>query len=86
MSKKSSRKSASGKARGAKRAAQDGLAAAAPAADAPAPAAAPAARAPAHTDIAARAHAIWIARGRPKPGTPLEDWLQAERELAPARR
>src|SRR5689334_20903480 len=36
--------------------------------------------APTATAIAARAHEIWIARGRPSPGTPLEDWLQAERE------
>jgi hypothetical protein len=31
--------------------------------------------------IGARAHEIWIAKGKPIPGTPVEDWLQAEREL-----
>ena len=79
MSKKKSRKSASGKAPRTKRAEGEGAPASAAA---PAAAAAPsAARAASQTDISARAHAIWIARGRPSPGTPLEDWLQAEREL-----
>ena len=31
--------------------------------------------------IQARAHQIWIAKGKPVPGTPVADWLQAEREL-----
>jgi hypothetical protein len=51
--------------------------------------AAPAADAPAASrteEIAARAHAIWIAKGSPNPGTPLEDWLQAEREISASRR
>jgi len=76
MAKKSSRKSASGKSPRA------------PKGETPAaPAAAPAEpQAPSHADISARAHAIWIARGRPAPGTPLEDWLQAERELSRVRR
>ena len=78
MAKKSSRKSASGKAPRARRAAKKETP--------PAPAPSADAAAPAHADISARAHAIWIARGRPKPGTPLEDWLQAERELSAARR
>jgi hypothetical protein len=47
-----------------------------PAAAKPAPVAAPTAAA-----VSARAHQIWIARGKPTPGTPLEDWVQAEREL-----
>jgi hypothetical protein len=55
-----------------------------PAAAAPktaaAPVAAPAA-APTTAAISARAHQIWIARGKPTPGTPLADWVQAEREL-----
>jgi hypothetical protein len=42
---------------------------------------APAARAPSAAEVSARAHQIWIARGKPTPGTPLEDWVQAEREL-----
>jgi hypothetical protein len=42
--------------------------------------AAPAA-APTEAAISARAHQIWIARGKPTPGTPLADWIQAEREL-----
>ena len=46
---------------------------------APAPAHAPAAPSPG--DVSARAHQIWIARGKPTPGTPVADWLQAEREL-----
>jgi hypothetical protein len=37
-------------------------------------------------DVSARAHQIWIARGKPTPGTPLEDWLQAERELGLSKR
>jgi DUF2934 family protein len=37
--------------------------------------------APAADAVSVRAHEIWVARGRPTPGTPLEDWLQAEREL-----
>ena len=47
-------------------------------------AAAPAA-APNASAISARAHQIWIARGKPTPGTPLEDWVQAERELGARR-
>jgi hypothetical protein len=84
MAKKSSKKkSASGKAPRVSRATKEETPpAAAPAADA----AAPAPRAPAQADISARAHAIWIARGRPSPGTPLADWLQAERELSAPRR
>jgi len=31
--------------------------------------------------VQARAHQIWIAKGKPVPGTPVADWLQAEREL-----
>jgi hypothetical protein len=55
------------------------IAVAAPAAATnPAPAA-PAA--PTQAAISARAHALWIARGKPIPGTPLADWLEAEREL-----
>ena len=83
MAKKSSKKSGSGKTPRTSAAAKQTTpsAAAAPAADAPA-----APRPPAHADVSARAHAIWIARGRPSPGTPLEDWLQAERELSAARR
>jgi hypothetical protein len=46
----------------------------------PAPAKSVAA-APAEAQISARAHQIWIGKGSPKPGTPLADWLQAEREL-----
>lgn len=41
--------------------------------------------APLSEAVSLRAHQIWIARGRPTPGTPLEDWLQAERELRAAR-
>jgi hypothetical protein len=37
--------------------------------------------APTAAAVSARAHQIWIARGKPNPGTPLEDWVQAEREL-----
>ena len=37
--------------------------------------------APTPAAVSARAHQIWIARGKPSPGTPLEDWIQAEREL-----
>lgn len=51
--------------------------------------AAPAADAPVASrteEIAARAHAIWLAKGSPNPGTPLEDWLQAEREVSATRR
>ena len=55
---------------------------------APAAAAAPkaktnAASKPAATteSVQARAHQIWIAKGKPVPGTPVADWLQAEREL-----
>jgi hypothetical protein len=82
MAKKSSKKSGSGKSSRRRAAKQETpTAAAAPVVDAPA-----APRSPAHADVSARAHAIWIARGRPTPGTPLEDWLQAERELAAARR
>jgi Protein of unknown function (DUF2934) len=36
---------------------------------------------PSHDDIAARAYQIYQARGY-TPGDPLQDWLQAERELA----
>jgi Protein of unknown function (DUF2934) len=39
------------------------------------------AAAPTEAQISARAHQIWIGKGSPKPGTPLADWLQAEREL-----
>ncbi len=52
-----------------------------------APAAAPAkvepkaAPAAAGKTVAARAHEIWVAKGKPVPGSPLEDWLQAEREV-----
>jgi hypothetical protein len=57
----------------------------APAAAAPAASAAPKVDAakPAATQesIQARAHQIWIAKGKPVPGTPIADWLQAEREL-----
>jgi hypothetical protein len=82
MAKKRNKKSASGKAPRASGATTEET----PPAAAPAPAAVPAPRAPAHADISARAHAIWIARGRPSPGTPLADWFQAERELSAARR
>ena len=51
-----------------------------PAAAATKAAAAPAA-APTVAAISARAHQIWIARGKPTPGTPIADWVQAEREL-----
>jgi hypothetical protein len=61
---------AGGKTAAAKPAAANAKKAAA--ADAPAPTAAA---------ISARAHQIWINRGKPVPGTPLEDWCQAEREL-----
>jgi len=37
--------------------------------------------APTPAAIQARAHQIWIAKGKPVPGTPVEDWLQAEREI-----
>jgi len=37
-------------------------------------------RAPTPEEIAKRAHEIWLARGG-GPGSDLEDWLQAEREL-----
>jgi hypothetical protein len=43
-------------------------------------------RAPSGDDVSARAHAIWISRGKPTPGTPLEDWLQAEREILGAKK
>jgi Protein of unknown function (DUF2934) len=36
---------------------------------------------PSHDDIAARAYQIYQARGY-TPGDPMQDWLQAERELA----
>ena len=49
---------------------------AAPAKAAPSPAATP-------ETVSARAHQIWIAKGKPVPGAPLEDWLQAEREIGP---
>ena len=54
--------------------------AAAPTAAATKVAAAPVA-VPSTAAISARAHQIWIARGKPTPGTPLADWVQAEREL-----
>jgi len=41
---------------------------------------------PAHPDrsaVAARAHQIWVSRGR-REGGALSDWLQAERELRAA--
>ena len=71
MAKKSSKKFTPAKAAPAARTA----AASAPAAKAAAAPAAPAAA------IEARAHAIWIKKGKPNPGTPTEDWAQAEREL-----
>ena len=37
--------------------------------------------APTREQVLARAHSIWERRGKPVPGTPLEDWVQAEREL-----
>ncbi|HVM76103.1 MAG TPA: DUF2934 domain-containing protein [Candidatus Saccharimonadales bacterium] len=37
-----------------------------------------------HDDIAARAYQIYQERGY-APGDPMEDWLQAERELAGAK-
>jgi len=50
---------------------------------APAVAAAPLLATPAAPiSVAARAHEIWIAKGKPVPGAPLDDWLQAEREIA----
>jgi hypothetical protein len=48
---------------------------------APAPKSAAPVAAPTTAAVSARAHQIWIARGKPTPGTPLEDWVQAEREL-----
>lgn len=41
----------------------------------------PAASTAAHNAIARRAHALWVARGSPH-GSPLEDWLEAERQIA----
>ena len=41
---------------------------------------------PSPDDVSTRAHAIWLARGKPTPGTPLEDWLQAEREVFGAKK
>ncbi len=46
-----------------------------------APAPAKAAK-PTEAQISSRAHQIWIGKGSPKPGTPLADWLQAERDLS----
>jgi len=37
-------------------------------------------RAPSHEEIARRANEIWRARGA-APGSEVEDWLQAEKEL-----
>jgi hypothetical protein len=53
-------------------------AAAAPKAE---PAKAQAAPAATPESVQARAHQIWVAKGKPVPGTPVADWLQAEREL-----
>jgi len=44
----------------------------------------PATPAPSHDDIAARAYQIYQQRGY-APGDPMQDWLQAERELAVAK-
>ena len=63
----------------AAKAAKKASAAAAPEAAAPATTGTKAAPAP--ISVEARAHEIWMARGRPVPGTPLADWLQAEREV-----
>lgn len=41
--------------------------------------------APSHDEIARRAYEIWRGRGA-APGSGLEDWLQAERELTEGRR
>jgi hypothetical protein len=46
----------------------------------------PAGAAPSREAISARAHQIWIEKGSPKPGTPIEDWLAAERELSRRRK
>ena len=72
MAKKSSKKFTPAKAAPAAKTAAASAPSAKPAAAAPA---APAAA------IEARAHAIWIKKGKPNPGTPTEDWAQAEREL-----
>jgi hypothetical protein len=37
---------------------------------------------PSNEEIALRAYHIYLERGR-TPGDPMQDWLQAERELAP---
>jgi hypothetical protein len=39
---------------------------------------------PSHNDIAALAYSYWLERGQPD-GSPEEDWLRAERELAASR-
>lgn len=75
MGKKTSNKKSGGKTRG--NGAVQAAASALPVTQTPSPLHA----APSSTDVSARAHEIWIARGKPTPGTPLEDWLQAEREL-----
>ncbi len=62
-----------------KKSAKTKAAPAKPAAAVPAPAAVEST--PAAKTVEARAHEIWVAKGKPVPGTPLEDWLQAEREL-----
>jgi hypothetical protein len=38
---------------------------------------------PTYDDIARRAHALWLARGSPE-GSAMDDWLEAERQLAGA--
>jgi hypothetical protein len=40
---------------------------------------------PSHEDISVLAYSYWIERGQPD-GSPEEDWLRAERELAEQRR
>jgi Protein of unknown function (DUF2934) len=39
---------------------------------------------PSHNDIAVLAYSYWLERGQPY-GSPDEDWLRAERELAGSR-
>ena len=40
---------------------------------------------PSHEDISVLAYSYWLERGQPD-GSPEEDWLRAERELAEKRR
>jgi len=40
---------------------------------------------PSHEDISVLAYSYWLERGQPD-GSPEEDWLRAERELAEQRR